>query len=230
MSDEARSMWEKFITAPANAALLKRYAKSAQEPAPLFENIGEDLDSSNEEVRNSAFWALVTAMPELTNILHERETRQPGWRDVEGKDQQMVNRGSDILTDLHRVLVKEHRFKISDGYGKDPRLFLNAIIHHWQIDEKRHRDREVPLDYEAALEIPDPAPSIEDSVLENRAFEERKRELRDWGFYRSDDELALLEMVYVDECSLDEVRKRLGISSDLALRKRLSLVRKHIRE
>jgi hypothetical protein len=42
-------MWEAFITAPENKVLLKRYTKSAQEPAPLFESIGEDLGSTNEE-------------------------------------------------------------------------------------------------------------------------------------------------------------------------------------
>jgi DNA-directed RNA polymerase specialized sigma24 family protein len=230
MSDEARSMWEKFITAPANAALLKRYAKSAQEPAPLFENIGEDLDSSNEEVRNSAFWALVTAMPELTNILHERETRQPGWRDVEGKDQQMVNRGSDILTYLHRKLVKEHRFKISDRYGKDPRSFMNTAISNRKKDEKRKRKRkrEVPLDDNAALTIPDPAGSLEDTALESIHYEERKRELRNWGLYRSDDELALFETVHVDKHPFREIRERFGNPSEDALRQQLSRNNKYM--
>jgi hypothetical protein len=48
MAGEARKMWQKFITAPENAYLLKRYAKSAKEPAALFDNIGEDLGSSNQ--------------------------------------------------------------------------------------------------------------------------------------------------------------------------------------
>jgi DNA-directed RNA polymerase specialized sigma24 family protein len=230
MSDEARSMWEKFITAPRNAALLKRYAKSAKEPAPLFESIGEDLGSTNEDIRASAFWALVTAMPELTNILHERETREPGWRDEKGKDQQMVNRGSDILSYLHRVLVKEHRFKIRDGYGRDPRPLLKEAIRNWEHDEERRREREEPLDHEAVLEVPDPTPSIEDSVLENTAYEECKRELCRWGFFRSDDELDLFEAVHVYDCPFDEVREHFGIPSKPALRQRLSRARKHIRE
>jgi hypothetical protein len=58
MADEARKMWRSFITAPENAHLLKRYAKSAKEPAPLFDSIGEDLGSSNQEVREQAFWGL----------------------------------------------------------------------------------------------------------------------------------------------------------------------------
>jgi hypothetical protein len=61
MADKA--MWEKFITAPRNAALLKRYAKSAKEPSPLFDSIGEDLASSNKAVRATAFWALVLRQP-----------------------------------------------------------------------------------------------------------------------------------------------------------------------
>jgi DNA-directed RNA polymerase specialized sigma24 family protein len=214
--------------------LLKRYAKSAKEPAPLFDSIGEDLASSNEEVRKTAFWALVAAMPELTNILHERETRQPGWRDVEGKDQQMVNRGSDILSYLHRVLVKKQRFKIRGENGKDPRPFINTAINNRKIDVERRRrnkdgtPKEEPLDYEASLEIPAPGDSVEDSALENKAYEERKRELRGWGFFRSDDELALFETVHVDDSPFDEVRERLGIPSDAALRKRLSRTNKNI--
>jgi hypothetical protein len=86
MAGEVLLRWEAFITAPENAHLLKRYAKSAKEPAPLFESIGEDLGSSKQEIREQAYWALIAAMPELTLILHERETRQPGWRDLEGKD------------------------------------------------------------------------------------------------------------------------------------------------
>jgi hypothetical protein len=227
-------MWDAFITAPENAALLKRYAKSAKEPAPLFESIGEDLASSNEEVRKRAFWALVAAMPELTNILHERETRAPGRKDREGKDQQMVNRGSDILSDLYRVLVKEHRFKISGRYGKDPRPYVNKAIKNRESDEDkkcRNRDgtlKEVPLDYEAALKIPDPAGALEDSVLENIAYEEWKRELRIWGYFRSDDEVDLFEAVRVYDCPFDEVREHFGIPSKPALRQRLSRIYKNI--
>lgn len=234
MSTEAKSMWELFIIAPENAALLKRYAKSAKEPAPLFESIGEDLGSTNEEVRATAFWALVAAMPQLTNILHERETRQPKWRDVEQKDQQMVNRGLDILSYLHRVLVKEHHFKIRGRYRNDPRPYVNRAIRNWNIDEDRQRTnrdgtlREMPLDYEASLEIPDPAGSVEDVVLENRALEGLEKELIAWGFLRSENEFDLYRTVYVDESPFHEVRKRLGISSEPALRQRISRARKNI--
>jgi hypothetical protein len=225
MAGEARSMWEAFITAPENAHLLKRYAKSAKEPAPLFEHIGEDLGSSNQEIREIAFWALVYAMPKLTSILHERETRQPGWRDVEGKDQKMINRGVDIVSYLHRKLVVENRFKIRGGRGKDPRPLMNKIARNWQEDEQRKRRREAPLDDEDDLEIPDSAPSLEDSLLEKIAYEERKRELRNWGFYSNEDELALLETVYVDEIPFAEVAKSRGVTSEEALLKLTAALR-----
>ena len=227
MADEARFMWEAFITAPENAHLLKRYSKSAKEPAPLFDSIGEDLGSSNQEVRNQAFWALVAAMPELTTILHERETREPGWRDRKGKDQHMVNRGMDIVSYLHRKLAVEHRFKIRGEHGKDPRSFINKIIGNWKKDGARKRRREQPLDDEYALVIPDPAGSVEDIALKNRLYEERKREIRDWGLSRSDDEFAILETVYVDHAPLAEVAESNGITSEVNLRKKFSRFRQY---
>jgi hypothetical protein len=222
-------MWKAFITAPENAAVLNgRYAKSAEEPAPLFDTIGQDLASSNQEVREIAFWALVYAMPKLTSILYERAVREPGWRDVGGKDQQMVNRGMDIVTYLHSKLVVEHRFKIGGKYRKDPRPYMKKAITNWESDEERKREREVLLDDKDALKIPDSAPFFEESVIENNAFEMRKRELRALGFFRSDDELDLYVAAHVDKNRLDEVQKRLGIRSNIALRKRLSRTNKHM--
>jgi DNA-directed RNA polymerase specialized sigma24 family protein len=227
MADEARSMWEAFITDPENAHLFQRYAKSAKEPAPLFDSIGEDLGSSKQEVREQAYWALVAAMPELTDILHERQTRRPGWRDIKGKDQQMVNQGMDILSHLHRKFVVERYFKIHGRYGKDPRPYVKKAIHNREIDEQRKTERERPSDDEWELETPSPTPSIEDRVLENNAFETRKRELLAWGFL-SQDELNLLETVCVDASPLDEIREELGIRSQDALRQSLSRARKNI--
>jgi DNA-directed RNA polymerase specialized sigma24 family protein len=229
MADEARFTWEAFITAPENAHLLKRYAKSAKEPAPLFDSIGEDLAGSNQEVRERAWRVLIVAMPVLTTILYEREIREPGWRNVEGKDQQMVNRGENILSYLHRKFVVEHYFKIRGENGKDPRPLVHRIAHNWQKDGNRKRRRETPQDEEAALKIPDPSGSIEDAILENenRVYEERKRELRDWGFYRSYDEFALFETVYVDATPFSEVIKSNGISSEATLRQRFSRFRKY---
>jgi hypothetical protein len=232
MSDEARSMWQRFIAAPKNAALLKRYAKSAHEPAPLFDSIGEDLASSNEEVRTTAFWALITAMPELTNILHETKTRHPGWREMEGKDQQVVNQGMDIVSKLHRALVKKHSFTIDKG--KDPRPYVNKAMKNMERDKERKRTNrdgtliEVPLDYEALLEIPDPASSVEDSVLENIMYEKRKRELRAWGLWSNDDEQELYEAVYVHARPYVDIRERFGNPSEDAVRQRISRTNKNV--
>jgi hypothetical protein len=124
--------------------------------------------------------------------------------------------------------------KIGGRYGKDPRPYVNRAISNRKRDEKKRRKnrdgtlREVPLDYEAALYIPDPASSVEDRVIEEIAFEDRLRELRAWGYWRSDDEQDLCVAVHVDDRPFDEVRERLGISSDDALRKRLSRNNKNI--
>jgi DNA-directed RNA polymerase specialized sigma24 family protein len=224
MTGEVLSRWERFVTHP----VFKRYGKYAKEPRALFESIGEDLASSNEEIREIAFWALVYAMPELTSILYEWETRQPGWRDRKGKDQQMINRGTDIVSDLHCKLVEQHLFKIGGEYGKDPRPFVNKEIKHKKIDEWRKRSREVLLDHEDTLKIPGSAASLEDTVLESIQYEERKRELRDWGFFRSDDELDLFVTVHVDASPLTEIRKHFGICSKPALRQRISRANKKI--
>jgi hypothetical protein len=96
MADEVLTRWERLVADP----LFNRYAKFAKEPRALFELIGEDLASSNQEVQEIAFWALDYTTPELTSILYEREVREPGWRGREGKDQQAVNKGMDIVTHL----------------------------------------------------------------------------------------------------------------------------------
>jgi hypothetical protein len=180
MSGEVRSWWQaRIANLERDRFFNKRYANCAKEPKELFDRIGEDLDSSNEAIRNKAYWVLVFLTPELINLLHERETRNPGWKDIEGKDQKMVNEGLDgskcILKHLHTKLVKEHRFKVRDGYKKDPRPFLKETIENWEKDRDRKLDREVPLDYEAALEIPDPAGSPE---IETETYDDL------WGEYK----------------------------------------------
>jgi hypothetical protein len=224
MAGRALLTWEAAITALENDASLKRYAKCAKEPAALFERIGEDLGSSNEEVRECGWRALLVAMPKLTSIVYERETWAPGWRDVEGKDQQMVNRGEDILTLLHRIFVVEHYFKIRGDRGKDPRPLVNEIVENRRKDTKRKREREELLDHEAIFKIRDPAPSPEDIVLENDAYDGWKREFR--RIVRSDDELDLFITVHVDAAPLAEVLKSNGIPSKRALDKRFSRARK----
>src|SRR5262249_53140019 len=157
--------------------------------------------------------------------LYERETRQPGWREIEEKEQQVVNRGMDIVTYLHRKLIKEHGFKISGTYGKDPRPYVKKAITNWKIDEERKRSREEPLDDKNALEIPDPN-SLEESVLEKITYEECKREIRSLPFPTCEDEFDLFETVFVEHSSLDAVRESHGIRSKRALDQRFSRSRK----
>jgi hypothetical protein len=236
MQGEAHAMWLEFITAPENEALLKRYAKYAKEPEPLFEMIGEDLGSTNEEVRAKAYWALVAAMPELTNILHERESRQPGYREGTGQDQRVVNRGMDIVTKLHQVFVKEHRFKLDMERSTDPRSYIGAVARRWKMDEARKLGLVTSLDEmitsfgpdsdDSLLSLlQDPTTSVETEVIESVSLDECRRELLAWGFL-DDNEFDLFETVYVDEQPLDVARERLEIPSLPAVRQRLSRARK----
>jgi DNA-directed RNA polymerase specialized sigma24 family protein len=230
MNDEARRMWQSFISAPENSVLLKRYAKSSAEPEPLFDAIGTDLGSSNEQTREQAFWVLVAATPELLHIVYERESRQPKWREGVSKDQRMVNKGMDIVTYLHRELVTKYRFRVDDKTGRNPQPFLFRAIKNWEIDEYRKRSREDSLDnlinkngshtlYSSL--IPDPASSIEDIAITNISLMECLKEFRAWGCF-SDNELDLLYAVQVDEYSYEEISKRLGIPTPAAARKRMS--------
>jgi hypothetical protein len=242
MSGEIKSWWQALIVQLEKDRFFnKRYSNCAKEPKAIFNRIGEDLDSSSESIRNTACWTLVHLTPELTDYLHEKETREPGWRDKEGKDQQMVNEcmdgSKDIIKHLHTKLVKEHGFKVRDGDdGKDPRPYLKKIIKNWKKDgdrKRRNRDgnlREVPLDYEAALEIPDPAGSPEDYVLKKTELKElecAEKELLKLKFYRSEEERALFRTIYIDESPLTEVLESYGIPSHRALQQRLSRSRKN---
>jgi DNA-directed RNA polymerase specialized sigma24 family protein len=219
MAGEVLSKWERFVTNP----VFKRYGKYPKEPRALFELIGEDLASSSQEVREQAYWALVVAMPRLTSTLHEWESRQPGWRDIEGKDQQTVNRSMDILSHLHQEFVVKHHFKIGGRYGKDPRPFVNEEIKNKKIDEWRKRKREVLLDYDATLKIPDPGPSLEDTVIENESYEDWKREFR--RFSKGGDELDLLITAHVDDTPLAEILESNGIAYGPTQRKQFSRAR-----
>jgi hypothetical protein len=233
MSGEIKSWWQaRIANLERDRFFNKRYANCAKEPKELFDRIGEDLDSSNEAIRNKAYWALVLLTPELINLLHEKETRNPGWGDREGKDQKMVNEGLDgskcILKHLHTKLVKEHRFKVRDGYKKDPRPFLREAIKNWEKDRDRKLDREVPLDYEAALEIPDPAGSPEDYIIRTPTYWDLRREYCDGGIFRDGDKFDLFYTFNVDERPLEEIRERWGIPSDEAVRQQKSRINKEI--
>jgi hypothetical protein len=85
------------------AGVIEKVPNCAKEPKALFDRIGEDLDSSIFQIRETAFWVLVFLTPELTSILHEKETRELGWREGRGKDQKMVNEGIDRAKDIIKV-------------------------------------------------------------------------------------------------------------------------------
>jgi hypothetical protein len=236
-SGEVRTRWQSLIAQLERNGMLKRYATNCiKEPKALFERIGEDLASSNEEVREKALWVLVFLTPELTSILHEEETRNPGWRDGKVDGQDMVNEGIDgsncIFKRLHTKLVKEHRFKVVDG-KKDPRPYLKTAIHNWKVDEERKRRnsdgklREVPLDYEAALEIPDPAGSPEDCIIEIQTYDNLWREYQ--SYFATRDKFDLFYTLNADDSSLlEEARERWNIPSDNAVSQRRSRINKEI--
>jgi DNA-directed RNA polymerase specialized sigma24 family protein len=228
MSGEIKSWWQARIAELERHGMLKRYANCAKEPESLFDRLGEDLASSNEGIRNAAFWIVILLTPQLTNLLHEKETWWPGWRDIKGKDQDMVNEGTRVLSNLHRALVKEHRFKARDG-KKDPRPYLITAMNNLKKDvwrkDKKHPTK-VELDYETTLEIPDPAGIPEDYVLE--IYEELKSEYMLSGVFRNTDEFDMVYMHHVDDRPLEEIRERWGIPSDEAARQRLSRLNRHI--
>src|SRR5918999_4580904 len=104
-TDEVQSSWHLFIKGveadPALQSFFQRHRGVGEEPRTLFEAVGEDLASSREEIREQAFWILVAGVPELADILHERESRLPEWRGGAGKGQQVIDRGMDIVTSLY---------------------------------------------------------------------------------------------------------------------------------
>lgn len=233
MSGEVRTRWETLIAPLEKDGSLKRYANYAKEPKALFDRIGEDLDSSNEAIRNKAYWILVCLTPELINVIHERETRNPGWQDIEGKDQKLVNDGIGgskcILKHLHTKIVKEHDFKVRNGNKKDPRPYLDKAIENWKKDGKRKRKnrdgipREVPLDYKAALEIPDPAGFPEIAI---ETYDDLWKEYK--IFFRDRDAFDVFIAHHVDERPLEEIRERWGIPSEEAVRQRKSRINKEM--
>ena len=135
----------------------------------------------------------------------------------------------DIVTYLHSKLVVEHRFKIGGKYGKDPRPYMKKAITNWESDEERKREREVLLDYDTTLTIPDPAPSIEDSVIEKISLDDPEKEFLALRSIRGEKERALIRTVLLVESPLDSVREHLGIASkDDDVRQQFSRARKQI--
>ena len=129
---------------------------------------------------------------------------------------------------LHLKLVKEHRFKVGGEYGKDPRSFVNREIKYKKIDERRKHKREVLLDdYNDILKTPDPAPSIEDSVIEKISLADPEKEFLPLRMVRDEGMRALIKTTFLDELPLDSVQEDLGITpKDDTVRQQFSRVRK----
>jgi hypothetical protein len=173
-------------------------------------------------------------MPELADILHERESRQPGWRSGAGKGQQVIDRGMDIVSYLYRKLVKEHQFKT--GQGKDPRPYIRRAARNWNIDAARKDSRtalslDEPLNNEgmtlgsslAAL-ISDPT-SVEDEVVNELYYEHGLQQIRTWNFLQ-EKELGWFAETYVAKRPFDSIAEQFDIPSKEAASQMESRARK----
>lgn len=226
---EGREAWRLVVSAPENEEVFRPYRRASDEPRSLFDAIGVDLGHNSAEVRARGFSALTVAMPELTHILYERETAQPGWRDTSGRDQRLVNQGIDLLTYLYVHMVKEARFDASSGH--DPRPLVRRIARNWRKDEMRSRSHEVPFDSGSAdqhhyidASLRDSSPSVESQALESVNFSTFRQELLAWGFL-DERELDLFYAVYGQDQPLSEAAGRLGVPTPTAARKIISRVR-----
>lgn len=238
MEDEARFRWNRFIGEPENEPYFEEYPWASKDPTALFHAIGEDLGSSQRETRERGFWALVLAMPELADILHERESRQPRWRERLGKDQRMVNealwKANDVVTYLQGVLVYDAKFKIGGRHGKDPRPYTRKAIGRWRGDALERKAREVSLDEpidssedgETSLAdlVSDPNILVEEEAIDTLSLEDICVEAKAWGFMES--EVPVFKSVYVDDKPLAEVSELFEIPSVPALRQILSRKRR----
>jgi DNA-directed RNA polymerase specialized sigma24 family protein len=125
------AQFNKFIQDPANKLLLQpvlaRHPGADLEQNLLFEAIGEDLDSEQETVRETAFWSAKALLPGLDEILHVQRNSQ-----------------KNIIDQLRQVLVTERRF--SQRRGKDPRPFVEKIADNWDKDGQKRESRLLSLD------------------------------------------------------------------------------------
>jgi hypothetical protein len=162
-------------------------------------------------------------MPKLVDILHERESKQPGWRSGTGKGQQVMDRGMDIVTYLYRKLVKEHQFKTKKG--KDPRPFVRKSARHWETDVWRKKRRLVPLDeplndegttlgLSLAASLPDP------TLVEDEVLAQTRDELDTWDFIE-DKEKPLMYGIYVDDLPIRQIALESGINEAAARNEKL---------
>lgn len=214
----ASQNWPDLLTSLDARVLLDEYGGAAAEPPQLAEAIGRGLGSPREETRARAFWALVILVPELTDLIHERETREPGWRKGTDEGQTRVNEAVDIVSHLYRKLVGELGFRSTRG--SDPRRYVRTAIKHWQQDEWRKTQRESSLDLD-----PTDARASDGELTEAIAREETRAELLSWNFI-DERELPIFESVYVEELPLAQAAARFGLSSEQALRQKLSRARK----
>jgi hypothetical protein len=229
--EEVQSRWHQFIKGvevdPALQSFFQRHRGVGEEPRMLFEAVGEDLASSREDRRKQAFWILVGGMPELADILHERETRQPGWRSGVGQGQQVIDKGMDIVSHLYRKLVKEHDFKAKGG--KDPRPYVRTAARNWKTDEWRKESRLVSLDEplsdegmtlgsSLAASLPDPT-SVEDEVVNELYYEHGLQQIQTWNFLE-EKELGWFAETYVAKRPFDSFAAQADIPAQKAAQER----------
>lgn len=219
-SAENRPSWARVLETLDNHDLLDRYRQRASNPKSLFEAIGEDLVDNRERIRKQAFWALVVAMPEVADTLHERESKQPGWRNNPANEQASVSQSVDLVSHLYNVLVRQHRFTSRQG-STDPRPYIGTALRRWQIDSHRRQAREVPLDSYSMDRVADTIDVAEEAA--NAVELPATDEMHAWGFLR-EDEIELFEALYVDERDIREIARQHGVTA-AAIRKRVSRIR-----
>jgi hypothetical protein len=231
-TDEVKIRWHQFINDveadPALQSFFQHHPGVGEEPRTLFDAVGEDLANSRDEIREQAFWILVAGMPELADILHERESRRPGWRSGVGQGQQEIDRGMDIVTNLYRNLVKEHRFKTDKG--KDPRPYVRRTARNWNIDAVKKDSRTVlsldePLSDEGitlgsslASSLPD-LTSVEDEVVNELYYEYNLQQIRTWNFLIVK-EIPLFDETFAAKKPLNWLAEQFDTPAQEAARKR----------
>ncbi len=227
-STEAQVNWNGRIEAlkwdPDLAPLFKRHSLIDTDAGALFDAIGHDLAGSDHQKREEAFWVLVGAMPELGDIIYERESRQPGWRNGKKDSQKMLNKGVDIVTRLHSYLVEQKRFQLESG--RDPRPLVKTVAARWILGEKKRRALEVPLFEDGSresLSVVNRQPLMDDEVIDKISAQEGRTEIKAWGF-TNENELEWYYSIYVDGHTYEEIAPRVGLKAD-AMRKRFSRVR-----
>lgn len=219
---ELRLSWAALVE--QNASVLGAYIQATAEPRALFEAIGSDLAHPMEEVRTRAFWALIAMTPELTELLYERELRYPGWRSSERAEQKLVNRGIDVVSHLFRIFVDQKRFAVYDN-RVDPRGLVSKIITNWRRDEERKQNRCARDVSDAEFENIVATDITEDQALGSLSLFEAEKEILSWDFIR-ESELPLFKSVYVDELSLCDAARHLGLPSEGSVRQRISRARR----